>query len=70
MCMNNERRRTWGYAAAENVLLNKKPTNWWGKAKRRATQFYNLGRRSANSMCYYSLLAILHQTVTEMRLYA
>ena len=40
---------------------NKKPTNWWGFAKRHAT-LYNLGRRSVELM-------ILHQTVTELCAY-
>ena len=47
--------------------LNKKPTNWWGKAKCHATQLYNLGRRSVKFS--ESSLAILPQTVTELCAY-
>ena len=29
-----------------HVNINKNPTNWWGKAKRRTTQLYDLGLHS------------------------
>ena len=47
-----------------DAYINKKPTKWWGQAKRRATQLYNLGRHSVKFTV--SLRVILFQTMTEL----
>ena len=51
-------------AKHNNLNDNKKPTNWWGKAKRRAIQLYNLDRHSGKFSV--SLRMILRQTMTEL----